>query len=110
MECPNPNPMPNQTTRTAQILNVPTSMSQHQCHNIDSTLKCPKPTKTPKIPNRQKSQKPPAKNSRQKFPRRKKIPARKIKSQQKFPQQHNKNPTNYNLFSQSRIQSLLNNL
>jgi hypothetical protein len=57
-------------------------MSQHQCHNTDSTLKTTKPTKTPKIPNRQKSQKPPAKNSRPP-----KISPTKIPDQQKFPQQ-----------------------
>jgi hypothetical protein len=58
-------------------------MSQHQCININSTLKTTKPTKTPKIPNRQKSfvnvvnkTKTP-KNSRQKFPRNKKLPPAK---------------------------------
>jgi len=86
---PKPQPQPNAkpTTRTDSIFNVTTSMSQHQCHNTDSNLKCPKPPKTPKIPNRQKSfvnaankTKTP-KNSRQKFPR------------QKFPTDKNSRPT-----------------
>jgi hypothetical protein len=104
MECPNQTktkPMPNQC-QTKPPGQPQKSMSQHQCHNTDSTLKTTKPTKTPKIPkipNRQKSQKPTTKNFR----------AEK-KSQQKFPQQQNKNLINYNLFSQSRIQSFLDNL
>jgi hypothetical protein len=95
-----PNAKPNH--RTASILNVTTSMSQHQCLNTDSTLKTTKPTKTPKIPNRQKSfvnavnktktPKTSAKNSRQKFPRHKKIPT-KIPKQQKFPTKKIKNGT-----------------
>jgi hypothetical protein len=71
--------MPNQATMTVKIFNVPTSMAQHRWLNIDCTLKCPKPTKTPKTPNRQKPPKIPGKNPRQKFQ-----PAKK-KSQQKFP-------------------------
>jgi len=79
--------MRNQTTRTASIVDVPTSMAQHRWLNIYSTLKTTKPPKTPKIPGRQK------------FP-----------SNKNFRNNQNKNPINYNLFSQSHIQFLLNNL
>ena len=73
------------------------SMSQHQCHNTDSTLKCPKPTKTPKTPKTPK-------NFRQKSAP--KIPdGKKNRNQQKF-----QTIINYNLFFQSHIQYLLNNL
>jgi hypothetical protein len=90
-----PNQMPNQTTRKASIVNVTTSMSQHQCLNTDFTLKTTKPPKTPKTPNRQKSQKSPktsAKNSGQKFPRQKKFRP-KIPNQQKFSTKKIKNGT-----------------
>jgi hypothetical protein len=91
---------PNQTTRTASKVNVSTSISQHQCHNIDSTLKTTKPTKTPKIPNRQKSQKPPKISAQQKP---QKIPP-KIPDKQKFPT--NKNPqTKWNITKNSTIGS-----
>jgi hypothetical protein len=85
--------MQNPPTRTAQNVNVTTSISQHQCLNTDSTLKTTKPTKTPKIPNRQKPQKPPKIPSRQKFPRHKKIPYQKKSHQQKFPTKKIKNGT-----------------
>jgi hypothetical protein len=83
------------------------SMLQHQCDNINVITPIP-PSKPP---NRQKPQKPQksltAKNPKNPTP---KISAPKIPDQQKFPQQQNKNPTNYNLFSQYHNQSLLDNL
>ncbi len=81
-----------------------------QCHNINVITPIP-PSKPP---NRQKPQKPqkPQKSLTAKNPKNPppKISAPKIPDQQKFPQQQNKNPTNYNLFSQYHNQSLLDNL